>query len=206
MGSLTYVGCVCLLHIHIPTQIFKKSLRPTYSSEYGMYTPPTHIPHHKQHIYKGIFQWIRLVNQDLVFVPHTSWVCCISVVLVLKFLQPLRVHNMNGYLCACCVPHACLVPEEGVGSLELELRSVVSSHVGTGSWTWAHCKSSSCFSFWIQSHLSCPSPTLYFEAETPLYLEFIVSRRLACYQVLECALPCPRHWNYKSSPPCCDLT
>lgn len=133
MGSLTYVGCVCLLHIHIPTQIFKKSLRPTYSSEYGMYTPPTHIPHHKQHIYKGIFQWIRLVNQDLVFVPHTSWVCCISVVLVLKFLQPLRVHNMNGYLCACCVPHACLVPEEGVGSLELGM--VMNHQVGAGNKT-----------------------------------------------------------------------
>lgn len=42
---------------------------------------------------------------------------------------------MVGCLYECCVLHACLVPEEGVGSLVLELGMIMNHHVGAGNKT-----------------------------------------------------------------------
>ena len=50
------------------------------------------------------------------------------------FIHCLWVFYLHVYLCTMCVLDA-LMPEEGVGSLELELQMIVSHHMGAGNQT-----------------------------------------------------------------------
>lgn len=126
------------MHIYTFQHTSLKKIIETYIPKWTWWVyNPLHTPHIKNSIdTKSIFQWIRLVNQDLVSLLHTSRVCCISVILVFEFLQPLCVHSMNGWLpvwmlCTACMPGArrrCWIPGTRLGM-------IMNHHVGAGNKT-----------------------------------------------------------------------